>query len=742
VTRAFPISSAIAFFLSGVAALVYQVTWQRILALHSGVGIYSIAVIVAAFMLGLGAGSHAGGVISARVGRAAALRSFAMIELGIAAFGALSIALYYDWLYLHAAQLYEPLWRAAVLHILALAAPTFLMGMSLPFLVRATVRSAPLAGETIGRLYAVNLLGAAVGAALTPWVLIRLSGMRGATLFAAGANVIAALIVLAARATPEAPDDDGLAAAEAAPASVDSLPLFAWALLYALGGFCALSLEMLWFRLADVALKATSFTFGTVLCVYLVGMAAGTWAGVPMARRTVDPLRAFLRCQAAILAWAGAAVLLLARLPSGVPPLPTLLAYWAAPRPFNLGADWSAGTLLLLYVAVPAFLYGVPTFLMGLSFAMLQRAVHDDARTSGRKVGFLQACNIAGCVAGTLVVGLGALGWWGTTGTLRALMIAGLVFVAVMAKRRPRAADTLAFGAGLVALAAFLPGQDALWLRLHGDVAGEAMVEEDATGMAAMVPGGGRWSLWVNGRTNSSLPFGGFHTLLGAAPAVMHDEPREVAIVGLGSGDTAWAAACRRETSRVTVYEICAPQVALLHRLSRSSEPPPRLLSFLRDPRITTIVADGRNALARSDPRFDVIEMDALFPSSPFSGNLYSVEFFRLCASRLRPGGLMCAWSPKPRVTATFMAAFRHVVEMRQGQLLVGSNEPIDLALVAWQARASSPEIVSYLGANNARKLADALATARIAEGVAVAAGDLNHDLFPRDEFKVGSDDP
>jgi spermidine synthase len=731
--------TALAFFLSGIAALVYQVTWQRILALHSGVGIYSIAIIVAAFMLGLGAGSHAGGLASARLAPPAALRAFAFIELGIAAFGALSVTIYYDWLYVHAAELYAPLWRAAVLHVLALAAPTFLMGMSLPFLVRAMVRSAPTAGETVGRLYAVNLLGAATGAALTPWVLIRLSGMRGAVLCAAAANVAAALIVLAGRPADAAAFEDTEPAAPVPRGG--SLSLGSWALLYGLGGFCALSLEMLWFRLTDVALKATSFTFGTVLCVYLLGMAAGTAAGVPVARRVRDPLRVFLRCQAGILAWAGAAVVALSRLPSWLPPFPTLLAYWSAPRPFNLGADWSLGTLLLLYVAIPAFLYGVPTFLMGVSFAVLQRAVHDDARTSGRKVGLLQACNIAGCVAGTLVVGLGALGWWGTSGTLRALMAAGLAFVAVMARRRPLAWDTLAFGGALAALAVVIPGPRDLWLRLHGDVAGDAMVEEDATGMAAMLPGGGRWSLWVNGRTNSSLPFGGFHTLLGAAPAVMHPEPREVAIVGLGSGDTAWAAAARRETARVTVYEICAPQIALLQRLSRSPEPPHRLLSFLQDPRITTVVADGRNALARSEKHFDVIEMDALFPSSPFSGNLYSAEFFRLCARRLRPGGLMVAWSPKPRVTATFMAAFPHVVEMRQGQLLVGSNEPIELAIAAWQARAASPEVTSYLGANNARKLAEALGTARIAEPVAVGEDDLNHDLFPRDEFKVGSDE-
>ena len=55
------IAAATLFCLSGIAALIYQVTWQRILALHSGMGIYSVAMIVASFMAGLGIGSHLGG---------------------------------------------------------------------------------------------------------------------------------------------------------------------------------------------------------------------------------------------------------------------------------------------------------------------------------------------------------------------------------------------------------------------------------------------------------------------------------------------------------------------------------------------------------------------------------------------------------------------------------------------------------------------------------------------------------
>ena len=76
------------FLLSGASALVYQVAWQRILALHSGVGLYSVAMIVAAFMAGLGIGSHLGGRLSERTGALAALRLFALVELAIGLFGA------------------------------------------------------------------------------------------------------------------------------------------------------------------------------------------------------------------------------------------------------------------------------------------------------------------------------------------------------------------------------------------------------------------------------------------------------------------------------------------------------------------------------------------------------------------------------------------------------------------------------------------------------------------------------
>ncbi|HEX6738861.1 MAG TPA: fused MFS/spermidine synthase, partial [Vicinamibacteria bacterium] len=280
--------------MSGAAGLVYQVAWQRILALHSGVGIYSVAMIVGSFMAGLGLGSHLGGRLTLRRSPRAALRAFGLLELAIGLFGLGSGWLYYDFLYLQLGGLYASPWRAGLLHFLALLPPTALMGMTLPFLARAMVRDLSSAGRTIGLLYGLNILGAGVGAFLTPWVLIRYYGIRGALVAAALGNAAAGLTALALslrRGLEAAGDEEPLPSAAEAVAGADGAPLRLWTLLYALSGFCALSLEILWFRMLELAVKSSAFTFGTLLCLYLLGNAAGCVIAVARGR-FAHPLRA------------------------------------------------------------------------------------------------------------------------------------------------------------------------------------------------------------------------------------------------------------------------------------------------------------------------------------------------------------------------------------------------------------------------------------------------------------------
>ena len=725
----------IAFFLSGAAALVYQVIWQRILTLHTGIGVVSVALIVAAFMAGLGLGSHAGGVLSARVSPRRALRLFALLEVAVGLFAAVSCRLYYDGLGAFASGLYRTTAGTALAHFAAFLIPTTLMGMSLPFLVRATVRDTGQASRVIGALYGLNVLGASTGALLAPWALVRFLGMEGAALVGAAANLVAAAVALAVGNRGEREEPAVAAALEVhAPEPAGSFGL--WTVLYALSGFIALSFEIVWFRLMDVGVKSTAFTFGTVLCIFLLGLGAGSLVGGRRAARLARPLEAFLDYQLLLLAVAGGAVVLLARLPPGMPAYQWFFDYWRQDPFFQLGADWDGGALARLYGLLPLALYGVPTVLMGLSFGALQRAVQDDPATSGRKVGLLQAANIAGCTAGSLLTGLLLLERIGTAGTLRLLVGAGgLAFLAVRARSAGVSGGLLARAGAILLVLFALPSNDALWKRLHGVVADTppSFIGEDASAVSVIVPGEGqRWRVTVNGLPHSWLPYEGIHTLLGAVPAVIHPSPEDVVVVGLGSGETAWAVGCRPETRSLRVYEIAAAQPRLLRAVSAVA-PFPGLVELLSDPRVTMRAADGRQALAREERRYDIVQVDAMFRTSAGSGNLYSLEFFRLCASRLKPGGIVCTQKPSRRVGLTFAEALPHALDL--GNIVVGSNEPLPIDLPAWEARLLRPEVVRRFDAETVEGIRARLREAVPARRNPGARVGLNRDLFPRDEF-------
>jgi hypothetical protein len=284
----------------------------------------------------------------------------------------------------------------------------------------------------------------------------------------------------------------------------------------------------------------------------------------------------------------------------------------------------------------------------------------------------------------------------------------------------------------LALLAVALPGPERLWRRLHGVTGGRAtaLFEEDATGIVALTPQGTDWRLSVNGKGNSWLPYGGNHTLLGALPAAVHAAPLDVAVVGLGSGNTIWAASFRGETRSSTVFEISRPQPRILLRLTRFAELP-GLRRLIEDPRLHIRLEDGRKALEADPIRYDLIEADATWPETAGSGNLYSLEFYGAAARRLKPGGVMCTWAPTPRAYATFRAAFPHVLEDADGEILVGSREPIAFEPETWIARVAAAE--GYLGRGQARDVRHALA--RLRPAWRQPAVGLNRDLFPRDEF-------
>jgi spermidine synthase len=769
----FPLA-LIVFCASGFAALLYQVIWQRLLAIFSGADVYSATIIVAAFMGGLGVGHIAGGHVADRVSRRASLVLFGAAELAVGVFGLFSGSLYYGMLYDRLGGL--DLGRGAIALILfvSLLWPTFFMGASLPLLARALTDRIDRAASTVGSLYGFNTVGAAAGAIVATWVLLPAIGLEGSLQLGAALNAACALVMLpvawrmpgsdVGRVLVDPAERDDGAFGRRVRKDPPYGPFWWWAAIYGFAGFLALSYEIVWFRLLGVVVKSTAFTFGTLLTMYLAGIGLGALVGSARASRAEQPARTFFMLQAAGGLSAG---LLLALFVLLADDTRALRGYFAGYEPLSVrdsvlalrtlvlnlfpGPDAPAkapANFLRLYVMVPLLLVVPPTFLMGCAFPYLQRVVQTDPRRVGRRVGTLLLANIVGSMLGTVVTGWLLLGVLGTAATLKLLGALSSAFVlGAVLNTRPRPTPAVALGltaAAALVLVAVMPGGALLWARLHGTTADRMIFAEDNSGLSVIKAEedgfSGQKVVFVNGVGQSVIPYGDIHTALGALPALVHPNPRDVAIIGLGSGDTVYAAAGRPETVRVTRIEIIGPQLATLQELTRR-DGYAGLRALLADPRVEHVVGDGRAYLMRTTRRFDIIEADALRPTSAYSGNLYSDAYFTLVKNRLKPNGLAATWAPTQRVHNTFIHVFPYVVSVPG--ILLGSNEPfeVDRALVA--ARAADPRVREHYR----RAGVDIEALVRqYLEGESgrfwpdfdrAALVDLNTDLFPKDEYDL-----
>jgi predicted membrane-bound spermidine synthase len=147
------------FLASGMAALVYQVAWQRTLFAAFGADLESVTIIVSAFMLGLGIGALIGGLAADRWPRKR-LSLFAVSEAGIGAFGICS-PFVFGWAGRNFVN--WPTLGIASVNFLLVVLPTMLMGATLPILIAHVTQRWAHVGAATGHLYSLNTLGAALG---------------------------------------------------------------------------------------------------------------------------------------------------------------------------------------------------------------------------------------------------------------------------------------------------------------------------------------------------------------------------------------------------------------------------------------------------------------------------------------------------------------------------------------------------------------------------------------------------
>jgi spermidine synthase len=670
------------FFLSGAASLVYEIAWVRRLALVFGSTTLAASTALAALMGGLALGAYAVGRYADRHADRA-LRVYGALEIGVALFAAATPAVFRALasLYLPLAPRLENSPQAFFLvqFLLAGAAllvPAVLMGGTLPLLARAVVASEEDLAGRIGALYAVNTLGAALGAAAANYGLLPFAGLRASELAAAAASAAAGLAALAIgrRAQAEVPP-----AAEAEPSegqepgaplpppafSPASRALLAGA---ALSGFAAMACEVAWSRALALVLGSSVYSFGLVVLVFLIGLGIGGAAFERLSRRGTSPVTVFAGAEAAAAVAIAGAIMLLPRLPA------LFLHGFPAARasfPMLQAWDFALASLVLLPCAV----------LFGAAFPAAVAATSPPVGRVGLGVGRVFSANTAGTVAGAFAAGFLLVPRVGLKTTLAAAAaacalagVAAFRHVPIPGLRRPLAAAALVgFLAALLVprwptnvltmgvsfYAASWPSADTF---LAVARTREVLFYKDGVHTTLAVTKSGTNRFYSsNGKTDASNDRGDManQIYLGQLPMLLHPNPQEVFVLGLGTGVSASAVARYPGVRSIEIVDIepAAREAAGFFREENRD--------VLSDPRVHLVAGDGRNRLMAVHATYDVIISDPSDVWVAGVGNLFTQEFYEIARRRLKKGGLMVQWlhsySLPPEDLRLIVATFRFV---------------------------------------------------------------------------------
>ena len=685
---------ALLLFISGTAALIYQVLWIKQLSLVIGVEVYAITTGISAFFAGLALGGLLFGRFADRLVKPLLL--YAGLEVGVAVLGVattlgLSLsAAPFAWLEQKVGLL------AWLLPLLLVGLPALLMGGTLPVLVRALAADPRQLGQAGGRLYAANTAGAIAGTLLTAFVLIATLGVRGSAYAAALLNVVAAIGALIVQRRYPTP--------LATPSSTPPSPARLAMVLYAIAGGVALGYEVVWSQSIVQFMSTRTYAFAVVLATYLTGLFIGSSL---MARR-VDRLRDPWGIFALLIAGAGLVALLEV----------ALLGRWlillqtrGETLVLALGTSALVGMSTRFAVAALCIVF-IPTLLLGAAFPVALRLCVGPDRV-GRDVGAVVAFNTLGGIVGVALCGFVLIPLLGLVRTLGLLAIiaAGVGFVAVrqghgVKKGHRQGVIALSLAALLVAwltpverIADLLPGARNAEL---------AFYEEGRGGTVAVVTQGkGERTfhrLYIQGVSNTgdAMPSLRYMRIQALLPLLIHNgEPRSAMVIGFGTGITAGALLSYPGLEQRVVAELL-PSVVKASSLFKGN------FDAAANPGLKVRLRDGRQELLRSDQRYDLITLEPPPPSAAGVVNLYSRDFYQLAAQRLEPLGIVAQWLPLPTqniddsrsLVRSFLDVFPYATlwtsEFHE-MLLVGSLQPIELDAARINARFEQPGVRSAL---------------------------------------------
>jgi spermidine synthase len=734
-----------AFIISGACGLIHEVAWTRLLRLVMGNTTYAITTVLCAFMGGLALGSYIGGRIIDK--RNDYLLIFAFLEGSIAIY-----CFFLPWLIHGAEPIYRFLYqnthtssylfsliRFAFSGMLLLIPATF-MGATLPVLTRFFTRSPEHIGWSVGTLYAFNTFGAVLGASAAGFLLIPTLGVIRSIYLACSLNLLVSITSyllyrrsLEYKREADTPNNTGENLKERKKKSkkkqktdpIENIPLsygknalIALLIGYGFSGFAALVFEIAWTRAISLLIGSTVYAFSMMLTAFVLGLALGSMACAKFVDRVRSPMLVLALIQTGIGLSALMVVPFIGHLPFFVTNMISRF----------IGSFWM---LQLAEFGLVLLIMLVPTFLMGAAFPLANRIFNQGSSHMGRSVGTVYGCNTIGNILGAFMGGFILIPLIGIQNSIffavTINIAVGIAFIGVtvdLGSRQKWFAATitaLVIIAGIFAIPkwdasimSFGPFHEAARIS-RATAQSETALKELAANSKVIFHKEGLSTtvtvkqvtedvraLYINGKPDASS-FSDLPTqeMVAHIPLLLHSDPQNALVIGLASGISLGSAG-RHPLNEIDCVEISPAMVEACRYFDEYN------YRILDDPRVNLIIADGRNHLALTEKKYDVIISQ---PSNPyFAGiaDLFTREFFELCRKRLADQGVMCTWVQAYHIDLetfqsiihTFNSVFPDMTFWRTGRsdcILIGTKQDLSVNIAQMVKRMSTEIIIRDL---------------------------------------------
>lgn len=654
---------AIVFFLSGFAGLVYEVVFQKVLALTFGSTGTASNTVLATYMGGMALGAWLGGRLAAK--RPDPLRVYAICEIGIAICCAVSPFLFFAvrHIYVWLAAGIDPASPILVAFQVVLGAsvllpPTILMGMTLPIFAKQFDTSTSSLGRTIGLLYGVNTIGAAVGALVAGYFILPLIGVTKAIWFAVMASLGAAFVSLVLQNAfgvlptvsqekrHEVPTSDG--------ETIDKRLGRIAVIILTVGGVLTLALEVSYIHLLAVVAGNSTYAFSLMLFAFLLGLGGGAAVG-----------RAWLKQKPSLpFALSLVELALAISILSGVYIWNTIPHYFASFATYPMTRSFGARELIRGLVCCLAML--PPALLIGVVYSLAMECVGrayplQKIRALGRTASLNTLGNIFGALIGgfillpiagslmsvqvlaALALILGVLPVMFLTARQRWAVSIPILAVLMLFTFQPKTLDytTLSTGANV-----YFASQSWGTVIDHA----ESLDGGLTTVAESRNPDGQRvLTLLTNGKfqgdDNVKREMKAQYSF--ALCPLLHTSKRDRALViGFGTGTTA-RAIHESGFAQTDVVDLSKDILNLAQKHFSSVNN-----NVLRQPNVHTYVTDGRNFLLLQQHTYDVVSIEVSSIWFAGAASLYNREFYQLVKQRLNEGGVLQQWVQLHRLSA------------------------------------------------------------------------------------------